>query len=415
MTKKESFRLEAAAIYLSHIRQAIESLRKTGRFFKYSSLQIALVAGLTFGCSPLESTWPCRGAERLLSSSVEEGAFPGAVLLVGGPDSVGCTVAVGRFGEDYPTRVSDSTVYDLASVTKVVGLTSAIMILVEEGKIELDSPVEAYLPEFQGAVQSDITIRHLLTHTSGLPGWRPIFSETTSRTEAIDSVLLASLESTPGSQYVYSDLGAITLGLVAEKVSGTSLNQFLEERLFGPLGMDWTRFSPPIDWLDRTTPTEYYPWRDKVVHGEVHDENAARLEGVAGHAGLFSIAPDLAKFASWMLDLYHNRVLRTRVPTISAPLVREFVSKQDLPPGSTRALGWDTPSEEGSSAGTLLSLRSFGHTGFTGTSMWIDPELELFVILLTNRVHPSRDNQRIRPIRGQVADSVVLEYLNRRN
>jgi CubicO group peptidase (beta-lactamase class C family) len=186
-----------------------------------------------------------------------------------------------------------------------------------------------------------------------------------------------------------------------------SLDVFLEERVFQPLGMRWTRYRPPLDWLDLIAPTENDPWRGRVLRGEVHDENAARLGGVAGHAGLFSNAPDLANFARWMLNVYHGNTVAPGNIAIEPALLRSFVTRQPGPEGSTRALGWDTPSEEGSSAGTLLSKASFGHTGFTGTSIWIDPVNDLFIILLTNRVHPTRENSAMGWVRPQVADAVV--------
>jgi CubicO group peptidase (beta-lactamase class C family) len=298
-------------------------------------------------------------------------------------------------------------VYDLASLTKVIGLTTAVMLLAAEGKIDLNRPVADYVPRFRGPDKDRVLVRHLLTHSSGLPAWRPLHLETATRDEAVDSVLAARLENQPGEAYRYSDLGAITLGLAVERIAGRSLDVILQERVFGPLGMDRTRYLPPQHWLDRIAPTEDDPWRGRVVRGEVHDENAVRLGGVSAHAGLFSIAPDLARFAQWMLDAYHGRLTPDSPLYIPAEIVREFVHRQPGPEGSTRALGWDTPSREGSSAGTTMSADSFGHTGFTGTSLWVDPQRELFIILLTNRVHPTRDNNAIRQIRGMLADSVV--------
>ncbi len=348
------------------------------------------------------------GTVALLAQSVERGAFPSAVLTVGRRGKVILSTAVGHYGMDDSRPISDSTVYDLASVTKVVGLTTAVMLLVAEGRLDLDARVVDYLPDFRGSDKDAVTVRHLLTHTSGLPAWRPLHIETHSRSEALDSVLAAPLEAPPGTRYVYSDFGAITLTLIAERVSGETLDSFLERRVFGPLRMAWTRYRPPLQWRDRIAPTEDDPWRGHVVRGEVHDENTVRLGGVSGHAGLFSIAPDLARFAQWMLDAYHGRIDPTAATYVPPGVVREFVRRQPGPEGSTRALGWDTPSPERSSAGTLMSRESFGHTGFTGTSIWIDPHRELYIILLTNRVHPTRANNAIGEIRGLVADSVMV-------
>ncbi len=379
-----------------------------------------LVAGAVLaaspGCSPPplarvserpgEST-RFAGVQRLLQSAVEAHAFPGAVLHVGFMGRVVYATAVGQYGDDDPRPVTDSTVYDLASLTKVVGLTTVVMLLATEAKIDLNRPVADYLPRFSGADKDRVLVRHLLTHSSGLPAWRPLHLETATPEEALDSVLATQLESRPGEAYRYSDLGAITLGLAVERIAGQSLDVILQRRVFGPLGMDWTRYCPPQDWIDRIAPTEDDPWRGRVVRGEVHDENAVRLGGVSAHAGLFSIAPDLGRFAQWMLDAYHGRLTPDSPLHVPTEIVRDFVRRQAGPEGSTRALGWDTPSGAGSSAGTMMSADSFGHTGFTGTSLWIDPRRELFIVLLTNRVHPTRDNNAIRQIRGMVADSVI--------
>jgi len=359
-------------------------------------------------CSPIpaDSISSIEGVEQLLQSCVETGAFPGAVLAVGTSDTVLHTLAVGHYGEDDLRSVTDSTVYDLASLTKVIGLTTAAMLLVSEGRLELDQTLPRFFPELNGKPNGEISIRHLLTHTSGLPAWRPLHLETESKAEAIDSVLGATLENAPGTTYTYSDFGAITLGLIVEHVAGMPLDVFLEEGVFEPLGMRWTGYRPPPEWRDQIAPTEDDPWRGRVVRGEVHDENAARLGGVAGHAGLFSNAPDLARFARWILNAYNGTADSTSGIAIGTEVVRNFVMRQAGPEGSTRALGWGT-AYEGSSAGTLLSETSFGHTGFTGTSIWIDPDKDLFIILLTNRVHPTRENSAMGWVRPQVADAVV--------
>ncbi len=353
-------------------------------------------------------------ARTYLRLQVDSGAFPGGVLVVGHRGTVVYTTAVGHYGINDPRPVTEGTVYDLASLTKVVGLTTAVMLLVAERHIDLDDSVTRYLPDFAGAGKESVTIRHLLTHTSGLPPWRPLHLQSSSKSTAIDTVLATPLQTTPGERYAYSDLGAITLGLVVERVSGISLDRFLAARVFSPLEMHSTRYRPPAEWTPHIAPTENDPWRQRLLRGEVHDENAARLDGVAGHAGLFSNAPDLARFAAWLLDAYHDRLLETDPVRVPATVVREFVKRQRGPSGSTRALGWDTPSAHSSSAGTMMSRSSFGHTGFTGTSIWIDPEREVFVILLTNRVHPTRENNAIRAIRAVVADSVMVAWRGRR-
>ena len=354
-----------------------------------------------------------------------DSAYPGAVVAVGRHGHLALLAAAGHYGVDDPRPVDPATIYDLASLTKVVGLTTATMLLVDEGKLDLDAPVRAYLPEFQGTGKDRVTIRHLLTHSSGLPAWRPLFKEAATRAAALALVDTTPLSVAPGDSFIYSDLGAITLAQVVERIAGERLDRYLAHRVFDPLNMTATHYLPPRNWRPRIAPTEQDSvFRHRMIHGEVHDENAGRLGGVSGHAGLFSNAPDLARFASWLLNTRagdsartcHGSV-KTHPGMLSLPVscsvvrpetVRLFSTRQNLPAGSTRALGWDTPSDSGySSAGTRLSRQSFGHTGFTGTSIWIDPERDLFIILLTNRVHPSRENTGILRVRPRVADLVV--------
>lgn len=342
-----------------------------------------------------------------LSAEVDSGAFPSAVLLVGSHDSIVDLQAIGHYGDEDPRPVADTTVYDMASLTKVIGLTTAAMILVSEGKLDLDRPVHDYLPAFSGPEKDRVLIRHLLTHSSGLPADRPLYLETTTRQQALALVDSTPLDTVPGARFVYSDLGAIVLMQVIEKITGEPLNVYLQRHVFGPLGMTHTRYLPPASWIPFIAPTEHDPWRGRELRGEVHDENAARLGGVSGHAGLFSNAPDLARFAFFLLDAWHNRLPADAPLEIPSRIVRMFTTRQNLPPGSSRALGWDTSDHDGGSSGHLLSNVAFGHTGFTGTSIWIDPATDLVIILLTNRVNPTRFNHAILHIRSQVADRVV--------
>jgi len=329
-----------------------------------------------------------------LRSQVDS-AFPGATIAVGYRDSVVLLAAVGHYGADDKRPVTTETIYDLASLTKVIGLTTAAMMLVDSGKLDLDAPVQRYVPAFQGVDKDRVTIRHLLTHSSGMPAWRPLYAEAKTREEALALIDTTALLKQPGDTFVYSDLGAITLAQAVEAITGQRLNDFLDARLFGPLGMTSTRFLPPESWRNRIAPTEKDTvFRHRLLWGEVHDENAGRLGGVSGHAGLFSTAPDLALFAQWLL---HKRA--------EGGVVSRFTQKQNIPPGSSRALGWDTPSEL-SSAGTKMGPNAFGHTGFTGTSIWFDPDRGLFIILLTNRVNPTRVNTKILQVRRRVADLV---------
>jgi len=341
-----------------------------------------------------------------LRSQVDS-AFPSAVVAVGYRDSVVLLAAVGHYSADDKRPVTTETIYDLASLTKVIGLTTAAMMLVDSGKLDLDAPVQRYVPAFQGANKERVLIRHLLTHSSGMPAWRPLYAEAANREQALALVDTTALLRQPGDTFVYSDLGAIALTQAVEAITGRRLNEFLDAELFGPLGMTSTRFLPPESWRSRIAPTENDTvFRHRLLHGEVHDENAGRLGGVSGHAGLFSTAPDLARFAVWLLDVRAARTPPSTAPRRpSPPIVQEFTRRQRIPAGSSRALGWDTPSEN-SSAGTKMGPNAFGHTGFTGTSIWLDPDRDLFIILLTNRVNPTRTNTRIFQVRRRVADLV---------
>jgi CubicO group peptidase (beta-lactamase class C family) len=330
----------------------------------------------------------------LLDSAVAAAAAPGAVLAVT-HEGNRFIYGTGRLGQDEGERPGATTIYDLASLTKVIGLTTAAMLAVDDGKLELDAPVQRYVPPFDGSGKERITLRMLLAQVSGLPAWRPLFREVATRDAAFALAAATPLDSAAGSSEVYSDLGAIVLTQVIEAIYRERLDSLLNRRVFRPLGMTSTGYLPPPSWRERIAPTELDPWRGRVLRGEVHDENAAIMDGVSGHAGLFGSAEDLLTFAEWMIDGWHG-----------GSAVREFTKRQNLVPGSSRALGWDTPTE-GGSAGTRLSRSSFGHTGFTGTSLWIDPERKLAIVLLSNRVNPTRNNSRWTPVRGAIADLVM--------
>lgn len=351
--------------------------------------------------------------QEYLASQVDS-AYPGAVVAVGRHGRLALLAAVGHYSDGDDRPVEPETVYDLASLTKVIGLTTACMILVQEGKLDLDAPVQRYVPEFRGPDKDKVTIRLLLTHSAGLAADLPLFDSTRSRAAALTMVDSSPLLSAPGTSFVYSDLSAIVLMQALERITGQSLDAYLEARVFGPLGMTATRFNPPRNWLEHIAPTELDTvFRHRLIRGEVHDESAARLGGVSGNAGLFSDAPDLVRFATWLMAVRAGRLPPGRgaggnLPELTSGTVTTFTTRQNIPPGSTRALGWDTASDSGySSAGSKLSRRSFGHTGYTGTSIWMDPDNDLFVILLTNRVNPTRANTKILEVRARVADLVA--------
>jgi beta-glucosidase-like glycosyl hydrolase/CubicO group peptidase (beta-lactamase class C family) len=341
--------------------------------------------------------------DRILADFVERRAFPGGVVAVGRGDALVHLSAFGRQTYDPGSpAVTPETIYDVASLTKVVATTTMAMILVDEERLGLDAPVQSFLPRFEGRGKEAVTVRQLLSHSSGLDWWAPLYEEARGPEDYLQRVQAMELAYEPGTRSLYSDLGLILLGEVLERAAGEPLDAFARRRVLEPLGMTDTLFRPGADLLPRIAPTERDEWRGRLLHGEVHDENAFALGGVAPHAGLFSTAGDLARFARMIVAggvFEHRRI-------VSRKTVEEFVRRAGVP-DSTRALGWDTKSAEGSSAGTLFSPASFGHTGFTGTSLWIDPERELFVILLTNRVHPTRENNLIREARPAVADAVV--------
>ena len=346
--------------------------------------------------------------ERVIERGIKAGGYPGASVVVGRKGAAVFEKGFGKLSWSESSTAVDAqrTIYDVASLTKVVGTTTAIMILFDEKKIGLDDPVVNYIPTFGGGDKDKVTIRQLLTHTSGLPAGRDIWRIAQTPLEARALVLSTPLEGRPGAQYIYSDLGADVLGLIVEVVAGEPLDKFLTRRVFEPLGMNETMFRPADSLRSRIAPTEVTPPRGYPLRGEVHDENAYALGGVAGHAGLFSTAADLSVFAQMML----NGGEYNGVQIISKPTVELFTSRAF----GHRALGWDT-AEGDYGSGRFLGPTAYGHTGFTGTSMWIDPEREMFVILLTNRVHAARalrPAKVISDVRADLSDAAVLSVLD---
>ena len=342
--------------------------------------------------------------DRVIERGIRAGGYPGAAVVVGRKGAAVWEKGFGRLGwtSDANQVVPERSIYDLASLTKVIGTTTAIMILFDEGKIHLDDRVIQYIPEFGGGAKDNVTIRMLLEHRSGLPAGRDLWRIASTPEEARAAVISTPLFATPGQYFEYSDLGADMLGFIVEAVSGEKLDRFLDTRVFGPLGMSDTRFRPDASLRGRIAPTEINPPRGYPLRGEVHDENAYALGGVAGHAGLFSTASDLAVFAQMLLNggSYNG----TRI--VADSTVKLFTRRA----AGTRALGWDTCGGKGS-CGTYLSPTAYGHTGFTGTSLWIDPEREMFVVLLTNRVHEARARRPakvISDVRADLADAAAL-------
>ncbi|HET6567071.1 MAG TPA: serine hydrolase domain-containing protein [Rhodothermales bacterium] len=342
--------------------------------------------------------------DSLIQASIAEHAFPGASVAIGTSGGTALLKGYGHFTYDSNHADTPKSQFDLASLTKVVATTTAVMKLYEAGKLDLDAPVIQYLPAFSRDDRDKITVRQLLTHSAGLIPFRPYYTMgITTREEEIKAILAEPLAYPPGTKSVYSDHSMILMGLIIERITGQPLAKWETEHIFKPLGMNHTGYRP-VGHTDTTVvPTEIDDYfRHRLVQGEVHDETAYVLGGVSGNAGLFSTAEDLSRFARMMLN--HGRFNGTQF--LKPETVKLFTTRvTELGPDVTRALGWDTPSREGySSAGHLFGPHSFGHTGFTGTSIWIDPDAKLFVVLLTNRVYPTRENSKLGPVRAKLAD-----------
>jgi len=344
-----------------------------------------------------------RKLDDIVEAAIGDSAFPGAQLVVVKDGVIAYASAYGTQTYDIAAPlIDDRTLFDLASVSKVIGTTAAAMKLYDQGKLRMDDRVATYLPQFTVGKKAEITIRHLLTHRAGFPPFKRFFLVCKTAAEALDSVLATELLWNPGDTTVYSDIGMITMGKVIEKIAGMPQDKFLESEFYGPLGMKHTLYNPPREVWENVAPTEIDTlWRKMLVRGIVHDENANILGGVAGHAGLFSTASDLAVYTQMLL----NKGTYAGVRYLSDSTVEAFtarrVGRED------RYLGWDMKSPTGSSAGSLFSPSSFGHTGFTGTSVWVDPDRRISLILLTNRVHPTRANTKISRVRPAIADAVI--------
>ncbi|MBO3803733.1 MAG: beta-lactamase family protein [Candidatus Brockarchaeota archaeon] len=344
-------------------------------------------------------------AFRVLRSAVDSGIFPGYVALVARKQRVVARSCHGwRMLVPERREMGLDTIFDVASLTKVVVTTTALMKLVEEGKLRLGDRVSEILEEFSSEKQKTITVKHLLTHTSGLPAWIPFFKKATGREEVLRLVLATDPEFQPGTREVYSDLNFILLGTIVERTLGKRLDAVAKEKIFLPLGMKDSFFNPPRNLWGRIAATEEMkqePRSGKVVLGEVHDENAYAMGGVAGHAGLFTTADDLARFCAMVLGLGTFRGKRILAPGT----VRLMTRCQNQNLGGCYGLGWMTNKEW--DAGELFSELSFGHTGFTGTSVWMDPEIEVSTVLLTNAVHPSREHKSLASVRARFNNAVA--------
>jgi serine-type D-Ala-D-Ala carboxypeptidase len=368
--------------------------------------------------------------EEAFKEAVAEGVFPGAVILAAKGDEIAFERAVGfRSLMLEKTPMQTDTIFDLASLTKPLATTVAAMLLVQEKKIRLEDRVTRFFPNFGVFGKTHVTFRHLLAHCAGLPAWKPYYEEILKgekegrinfvASRAAKSYVFESIHrekpiAPPGTQTLYSDLGFMLLGEVIEEITSSTLDRFCQEKIFKPTGLRSTSFVDLTQLRvrrlqpakERIAPTENCPWRKKILWGEVQDDNAYAMGGVAGHAGLFSSARDI----HLLLRRLH-RCLTGADSFIPASVVREFFTRDRTINESTHTLGWDMPSAENSSSGSHFSPWSIGHLGFTGTSIWWDLEKDCQVILLSNRVHPSRANDKIKAFRPHAHDLIMKALL----
>ena len=364
--------------------------------------------------------------ESAFEEAVSQGVFPGAVVLVSKDEEIVYENAFGyRSLIPEKTALQLNTIFDLASLTKPLATTVAIMLLIGGKKIRLDDQVTRFIPTFGVFGKHLSTVRQLLNHSSGLPAWKPYYEgmvkmEKSGRINFIASraakgYVLEEIHrekplTPPGTQALYSDLGFMVLGEIVEALTGFNLDRFCQDRIFKPLGLRSTAFVDLTKLRNRRlqpvnqtiAPTENCPWRKRILCGEVHDDNAYAMGGVAGHAGLFSSARDIHTLMVRLNHCFHGKD-----NFLPQSLVQEFLTKDQTIKDSTHALGWDTPSLGKSASGSYFSPRSVGHLGFTGTSIWWDLEKSCHIILLTNRVHPSRQNEKIRDFRPYIHDLIM--------
>ena len=348
----------------------------------------------------------------VIDSAINNKIFPGAQIFISKGEDIIVHKGVGNYTYDNSSRKVDTTsIYDIASITKVMSTVPVLMKLVEKKKISINSYVNEYYPLFSDGYKKQVKIKHLLTHSSGIKGYVQYFKMDSINTEKdiIQDIVNRDLEFIPGKEFQYSDLGFIFLKNIIEKANRSNFENLTSRWIYRPLNMSNTYFNPVLNLRDRIVPTEYDSgYRKKMVHNEVHDENTFMIGGVSGHAGLFSNVWDIAIFTK----LFLNEGVWIGKRHFNKSTVRKFIENQNIPSGSDMALGWDTPSLLGSSAGDYFSDQSFGHLGFTGTSVWADKKDEIIIILLTNRVHPSRDKGGIYGIRREFHNKVMEEILN---
>ena len=340
----------------------------------------------------------------ILRKAVADRAFPAASIAVTRQGKLIALRAFGQFTyEPHSAAVTPESVFDLASVSKAIATTSMAMLLYQRGLLDLEAPVAAIVPEFAASDPTknrrDVTLRMLLAHSSGLPAYEKLFLRVHTRGELLAAAFTTPLTAEPEARAEYSDIGFIILGIALERIADEPLDRFCRREVFGPLGMAQTAFNPPASWRDSIPPTaDDRSFRHRIIQGEVQDENASVLGGVAGHAGLFASAQDIALFA--------NAILTGGAPILRPETLALFTRRESEPAGTSRALGWDTPSSP-SQSGKYFSATSFGHLGYTGTSLWLDPERQLSITLLANRTWPDCSNQAIKHVRPSFHDAII--------
>lgn len=346
-------------------------------------------------------------ARAVLQRAIDEQAFPAAVVEVGTAYEPTWREAFGRLTFDAAAAATrEDTIFDLASLTKVMATTPMVMQQVERGALGLDDRVGRFIPQWLGADREDVTIRDLLAHCGGLTAYLPFFRDHQGRAEFQHAICSLPLEYPPRTKSIYSDPGFMLLAFILEDAGRAPLPDRFATLMDQMSIVERLQFNPPPQWRRETAPTEHDPWRGRLLVGEVHDENAWALGGAAGHAGLFGTASAVGAYARHILQ-----VLDGRTGAFAHETLNTFITRRMDVPASSRALGWDTMLPT-SSCGTRMSPRAFGHTGFTGTSLWIDPERSIYMVLLSNRVHPSRTNERIKQVRPALHDA-ILESLAR--
>ncbi len=386
--------------------------------FRRFPLLIVIVTAATTATRAAEPPKPTKPdfsrVTEIVEKAIDQHAFPGCAIAIGNHEQVLWTSGFGKLDYADGPKPTPQTLYDLASITKIIGTTSVVLTLVRDGKLEVTDPVSKYLPEFltEAKDQTDrdrkakVTIEHLMTHSSGLPAegrssdGKPLWKSARTYQDLIKLAVATPIDVAPGERTEYSDLGMILLGEAASRAGGKPLAELEQERVFKPLGLHDTMRNPPPSLLDRIAPTEKKADGEGYWRGVVHDENARAAEGLTAHAGVFSTADDMARWCTeWLKAVHGDSAIFPK------NLAQQFTRRREIVKGSTRALGWDTP--PGSQAGKDLSPHSFGHTGFTGTSVYVDPDADLYIVLLTNAVHPKRGNRAVLQVRRDVDNAAI--------